>query len=323
MVGEPQEIMQEPSASHNRLRPACRKCFVLFWCFWAVLLFQPTIACSSSKPAPPEEPSSQEKKETIPLLTAEALWSKAAEARKNKSWEEAAALYRQYFDRFQEKENGEEALGEAAKAAKAAATKAASEAPDWEMVRDLYRMYTTEYPASSHNDEAFFEVGLAHYHMRFYREAFIYFKKFEERYPDSPLLQDVLLWRGKTVFALGRYDEAINLFRQVTEESSDRALMFAAMKELGDTQTAAKDFAGALVTYSTLMQKHPAYYLEDPGLLLKLGLAQMHVGKNSEGRKYLFYYLNIDPGSTQLADVLFEIAESYRRENDENSALKL
>lgn len=314
--------MQEPSASHNRLRPACRKWFVLFCCFWVVLVCLPTVAGSVSKPSPPKEHAAEEKKETVPLLTAEALWNKAAEARKNNSWEEAAPLYKQYFDRFQEKENGEEALWEAAKAAKAAAL-AAKEAPNWEMARDFYRLYTTEYPKSSRTTEAYFEVGIAHYHMRFFREALTYFKLFEERYPGSTFLPEVLLWRGKTLFAVGRHAEAIEVFRRVSEEAPDRALVFAAIRELGDAQTAAKDFAGALVTYAALMQKYPVYYLEDPTVLLNLGRAYLHVGKNVEGRKQLFYYLNMDPGSAGRTDVLFDLAESYHREHDESSALKL
>lgn len=304
--------MSGPSPSHKPTFPGGAGIFFLSWCC-LLLLSLPAPAYSA------DQASSAKSGE--PLLTAEALWERAAAAKEAENWEAATALYKQYFDRFPKKELAREALWEAAAAAKTAAMQA--DLPDWEQVRDLYRIYSSEYPESPDSDQAFFQVGLAHYKMKFYREALIYFKFFEERYPASSLMPEMLFWRGKTFAALERFDEAVKVFSRVSQEAPEEELKFAARMELGDTQTAAKDYAGALVTFSAWMRKYPDYYLKDPALLYKLGLAYMNVGKNKDGRKNLFFYLNLAPETPLKADVLFELAESYHREDDQESALKL
>lgn len=252
--------------------------------------------------------------------TPEVLWEKATAAQEAADHEKASGYFRKFYEHYRDNDKAEEALWLAARNAKEQAL--ASKSPDWEKVRNLFRMYTTDFPEAARSPEAYFEVGLSHYHMRFFREALIYFKLFAQRYPASPLLPKVRFWQARTLFTIGRLDEAAALYQDVAK-TADADLKVKALMGLGDTHDAKKDYAAALATFTSLLRKYPDYYLGDPELLRKLGTAYLKVGQEDRGRKYLYHYLNLAEKTPLRGDVLFDLAESYFRQGDKQTALKL
>ncbi len=290
---------------------------VVFRCFVCLCLLALSPMYLSS-PVQAEEVKAAEL--AAPKIDPEKLWQDALDLQKEGKLAKAKRKFKKFYDTFRDDEKGQEALWQAAQAAKALAE--TEEDPRWEEVRNLFRMFTTDFPEADRAPEAYFEVGKAHYHMRFFREALIYFKLFAQRYPDSPLVNNAKFWQGTTLFVVGRLDEAAKVFRAVAEVA-DQDLMVKAMMGLGDTQTANKKYAAALATFATLTRKFPNYYLGDPELYRKLGAAYMKMGNFKKGRKYLYHYLNLAENSRYQNEVLFEVAESYFRQDAEKTALKL
>lgn len=251
-----------------------------------------------------------------------ALWQEAEAAKNRGDFSVSSRLFQQYYEQFRETARAEEALWQAAQGAKQQAL--ASPAPDWERVRNLFRLHTAGFPKTARADEAYFELGLSHYRMRFYREALSYFKLFAVRYPGSPLLAQARFWQGQTFFTVGQFAQAADAFREVAQGSSgDQDLKVKALMGLGDTLSATGDLSGALSSFAALMQKYPDYYLRDPELLRKLGFVQLQLGREKEGRDSLYHYLNLAGNLPESNELLFALAESSLREGDRATALRL
>ena len=256
----------------------------------------------------------------VPVETPAEVWQEAAEAAKAGDLAKAAAAYQRYYEKFREAEQAEEALWQAAQSIKQLTLKSAT--PEWGKVRDIFRRYGADFPKAKRAAEAYFEVGYAHYRMRFYREALIYFKLFLERYPDSPLRDRARLAQADTLFAVGRVAEALDIYKKVAE-SGDEEITAKALMGLGELMAASKDPVGALQTFATLFEKYPDYHHRDPELLRKLGLVYLRVGREEDARNSLFHYLNLAENSADRGEILFELAESYLRGGDGRTALKL
>ncbi len=254
------------------------------------------------------------------IETPETLWEKAVNAREAGDIAEAAPLFARIYEDFPKSPQAEEAMWQAAILYKKLAETA--DIPNWERVRDLFRRYGTDYPDSPHGAEAYFEVGIAHYQMHFYREALIYFKLFEKRYPRSPIIPAARYWQARTLTAVGRLAEAINLYQEVVK-NKDESLQIKGLKGLGEAYAANNDYRKALESYEKITSRFPNYYFKDLDLLINMGNAYLHVGKEEEGRSQLFYYLNLTEVPQRRGEVLFEIAESFNRQGQAATAQKL
>jgi len=255
-----------------------------------------------------------------PRVTPQGLWEKAQAAGEAGKLEEASYLFERVFREFPGWERSGEALWRAAVRAKEAAQ--LDPDPDWGRVKDLFRTFAAEYPNSARSAEAFFEIGLAHYHMRFYREALSYFKLFAERYPDSPLIPKVRYWEGRTLMDVGRYQEAAQRFQEVLK-TAPGPLAIRAWIGAGQAYEAMGDFAKALAAYENLLKRYPKSRLAEPELLYHYGQVFFRLGREEEGREQLFAFVNIAPDSPKRAEALFELGESYHREGKDLFAQKL
>lgn len=265
-------------------------------------------------------PSQDQAGKAAPVETPAEVWQEATEAAKAGDLEKAASAYQRYYEKFRTAEHAEEALWQAAQSLKQLAMK--SPAPEWDKVRDIFRRYGADFPKAKRASEAYYEVGYAHYRMRFYREALIYFKLFLERYPDSPLRDRVRLAQADTFFAVGRATEALDIYKKVSE-SGDDEIKAKALMGLGEIMAATKDPVGALKTFAALFEKYPDYHHRDPELLRKLGFVYLRLGKEEDARNSLFHYLNLAENSADRGEILFELGESYLRGGDGRTALKL
>ena len=266
--------------------------------------------------APPPQKTGQ----TAPVEVPADVWQEAVEAAKAGDLAKAASAYQRYYEKFRETEQAEDALWQAAQSMKQLAVKSAT--PEWGKVRDIFRRYGADFPKAKRAAEAYYEVGYAHYRMRFYREALIYFKLFARRYPDSPLRDQARLAQADTLFAVGKVTEALDIYKNVSESGDDDIKAKALMGQ-GEIMAASKDPAGALQAFATLFEKYPDYHYRDPGLLRKLGFVYLRVGREEEARNSLFHYLNLAENSADRGEILFELGESYLRGGDGRTALKL
>lgn len=257
---------------------------------------------------------------TVPEETPAEVWQEAVAAEKAGDPAKAASAYQRYYEKFREAEQAEEALWQAAQNLKQLALKSAT--PEWAKVRDIFRRYGADFPKAQRAAEAYYEVGYAHYRMRFYREARIYFKLFLARYPDSPLRDRARLAQADTLFALGKVAEALDIYKNVAE-SGGEDIKAKALMGLGEIMAADKDPVGALKTFALLFEKYPDYHYRNPELLRKLGFVYLRVGREEDARNSLFHYLNLAENPVDREEILFELGESYLRGGDGRTALKL
>ncbi|MCX5863579.1 MAG: tetratricopeptide repeat protein [Deltaproteobacteria bacterium] len=270
--------------------------------------------------APSPAKAKAEKEKAVPVEIPADVWQEAVEAAKAGDLAKASAAYQRYYEKFRETDQAEEALWQAAQILKQMAMKSAT--PEWDKVRDIFRRYGADFPKAKRAAEAYYEVGYAHYRMRFYREALIYFKLFLTRYPDSPLLDQARLAQADTLFAVGKVAEALEIYKKVSESGNDE-IKAKAMMGLGEMMAASKDPVGALKTFAALFEKYPDYHYRDPQLLRKLGYVYLRVGRDEDARNSLFHYLNLAENPADRGEILFELGESYLRGGDGRTAMKL
>jgi len=253
-------------------------------------------------------------------IAPEVLWGQAVAARDAERSMAAAVYFQRYQDRFPNAEHAEEAIWEAAQQAKKHALTAKD--PNWRYVRDLFKRYTIDYPASPRYQEAYYEGAIAHFNMRMFREALIYFNLFLKRFPASPLVPQARYWRGQTFLEIGRLAEATAVFEELSKVD-DPTMRLRGFVGLGDALYAGEQYLAALAAYKNVVAMRPEYHFDDPSLLVKLGKAYFKVGNEIQGRNQLFHYLNLDKGSNRRPEVFFEIGESYHRQGDEDAAQRL
>lgn len=287
----------------------------------AALVFCTLLVCAGKVPAA-ESASPQALSGSAGPETGVALWEKAIKAGKGDEPAAASLLFKTYFQNFRSSEQAEEALWQAARHAKLAALGGA--APEWEKARDLFRRYGIEFPKSPRAAEAYFELGNAHHRLRLYREALIYFKLFFKRYPDAPdlLREKVNLAKAEALMATGKKEEAQEIYRKIVDAGSDE-LKPKALMGLGEILASGQDPLVALKLFATIFEKYPDYHYREPELLRRLGLVYVRIGREDEARKALFHYLNLAEKAHDRGETFFALAESYLRDGDPHTALKL
>lgn len=252
--------------------------------------------------------------------SAQELWERAAAAIEADEPLTAARNYEQIHRQFGQSELAQEALWQAAELRRQLAAK--EEDPDWQRVRNLYRRYTVEYPDSHRREQAYLELGLAHFQMRFLREALTYFRLFEQRYPDSPLLPRARYWQARSMVEVGALAEALEILEQLVDEP-DEELAFDAMEAMARTFTLKGEHREAIATYHEMFRRQPLLRFMDPEKLLDLGLGYFAIGWEEEGRERVFAFINLAPESPRRLQALFALAESRLRQESREAAERL
>jgi len=173
---------------------------------------------------------------------------------------------------------------------------------DWEKVMDRFRRYLSYYPKSPKAAEAYFELGKTYQAMRYYREAQAYFKLFMERYPDSPLIVQAMRWYRNSMLRAGQNEEAEKVFH-AWQKSANASARLMGDAGIANLKSIRGDYQGALAIYQKIMTEVPE--------------------QQEVGRGQLYHYLTLAGVVAERTDVLLELAESYYRAEDQQSANKL
>ncbi len=248
------------------------------------------------------------------------MWESATSAAAREDWPAAAGHFERLHREFGQTEFAEEALWRAARLRKKIAEQ--DQRPDWERVRDLFRRYSTDYPDSPRRDEAYLEVGISHLRMHFLREALTYFRLFEQRYPDSPLLSRARYWQARTLVETAAFADAIALYRELIN-APDPDVAFDALAALGRAQAITGDHSAAVDSFHELLRRYPLARFSHPEVLLDLGRSYLAIGREEEGRELLFSFINLAPASPRRLGALFALAESRHRQGDQAAADRL
>jgi tetratricopeptide (TPR) repeat protein len=238
------------------------------------------------------------------------LWQAAEQALASGDRERAAVLYGRFQQRYWQSARAEKALWQAARLHHELAL--GRKEADWEQVRDLYRLFVAEHPESEHFQEAYLGLALAHFRMHFYREALIYLNLFLEKFPRSSLRSEALYWQGRTLETIGRLAEAEKNYQELAANADSR-IRIMALEALSDLYFAVGRFHEALASYQTLLKEFVPHTLEYMEVIRRIGLANGRLGHEAASRDHLYRYLNVVENSPRAAEVFFELAESYWR----------
>ncbi|MBU0729254.1 MAG: tetratricopeptide repeat protein [Proteobacteria bacterium] len=287
---------------------------IQFCCVFVILIAFPLQSSAEETSTKPADAVIQQQHPS------ERLWDKAMIALGKEDTKNAAAYFYRIYDKYHTAANAADALWEAVQIYKSLAN--ASPVGDWQKVRDLFKRFITDYPDSPKYTEAYFEVGVSHFRMGYYREALVYLNLFLDRFPDSDFVPKAKGWRGKTLIQLNLPDEAEEIYRELVK-SNDQNVRIMGLVGIGDTQIAKREYPGALTSFLNVNTKYPAYYKDNPEFLIQLGSAFFKNNREEEGRKNLFFFVNLAEKSYRRTEVIFELAESYFREGQDAAAQKL
>ena len=257
---------------------------------------------------------------SILLQKQERLWQEALQSRKTGADKDAASLFFRFYKKYPETDRGEDALWYSLTLQKSLALQSGN--PDWQALKDGFRLFITEFPQSSHLSQAYFEVGMSFFRMHYSREALTYFKLYAKRFPRGERVDEARFMQTRCLLDIGKLDEAGEVFSQLGQ-SSKKVFRLRGQAGEGHIFFARKEYHAALGVYLKILRHNPQFYVDDPALLYRMGIANLNVGNEEEGRRNLFIYLNLAGKASFTPKVLFEIAESYLREQNEQAAQKL
>ena len=188
----------------------------------------------------------------------------------------------------------------------------AAEKSAWSLIQVLKR-FVTLFPDSPYTGRAYYELGEAHAAVSRFPEAMAYWRMVAKYYPQSPWASKALtsmvshMERHGDVAGIRRlYQEIVRQFPDSPAAKMAWVIMAMNALEEGKTQEVAKQVR-------VLEKADKDIYTEVPRFLdLKARLATAE-GREEEARACWLHYLNLIDSRPQRAEVLFRIAESYRR----------
>ncbi len=286
---------------------------LLLSCFVSLLTCFTLIPCFAEEKA--EEISS-----AVSSLPDMVLWEEAMDLLNEGKGSEAGNVLLKLRELYPESAMAEDALWRAAQLLKAEAL--AAEEPDWNAVRAAFRRYSSEYPKSSHAEEAYLEVGITHARMRYFREALVYLNLFFKRYPDSNIIGQATFWKAKTLLEIGRLAESRQLLEKFPKDAP-LGLRMRVARLLGTLFFENGDFKKVFTLYDQLKKELKPYSQEELNFIKLRGLSHLRLQQEEKGRVLLYRYLNIIESGTDKNEILFELAESYTRGKDRKIAQRI
>lgn len=243
-------------------------------------------------------------------ITPESLLAEAVAARKEGDMATAFDLYAKVYYDFPEEPIAAKAIWQLAEYKKHLAQE--GKVP-WESVKDAYRNYVSSYPGANNIAQAYFEVGVSLYFMRYQREALSYFKLAVQRLPDNELAGKAELWQAKVLLGIGRVAEASEKYSDLAN-NGDAQIRLRALVGQAEILNIKKQFTDSLKIYHELAGQQANFFLAAPESLRIFGQANLLAGNVERGRGQLLHYLNVAEGYVDRPAILFQVAESYWRQ---------
>jgi len=269
-------------------------------------------------PAPGGARNTSGKKPAVAAVVGDArLWEKALALQEQGNRLAAAESFLELQEKFPGSPRGEEALWRGANLLKEEAM--AADLPDWDAVRNAFKRFVSDYPRSEHVPAAYLDVGLAHFRMRFFREALIYFNLFLKRYPESATVPEALVWKAQTLLDIGRPSEAADVVRDFPG-AADPALRLQAAAILAAVlldQGKFQEVVALCDREKEALVTHPERLVD---FLTLRGRSYLRLGEEEAGRNDLWRYVNMVEKEEVRRPALFEIAESLHRQGQAPAA---
>jgi len=83
---------------------------------------------------------------------------------------------------------------------------------------DLYQRLAQDFPTYEKAETSLWQAGWLHYRQRHYHAAATLWESFEQRFPRSPLLPQVLYWQARVAQQSGQQDTALRLYQRIVAD---------------------------------------------------------------------------------------------------------
>ncbi len=114
-------------------------------------------------------------------------------------------------------------------------------------------------------DDSYFLIADTYYKKGKYEKAIFFYDIFKQKFPKSPLKEEVFYNLGWTYLRLKRYEEAIAELQKLTQEkiSKDEMLKIIALCRLGDTYLDKGEHKQAMGSYNKVLEDYPNSFYSD------------------------------------------------------------
>jgi TolA-binding protein len=187
-------------------------------------------------------------------------------------------------------------------------------------VEAAYQKALGLHPESAEADRALLRMGQVNHRAKFDDKAKGYFNLLLKEHPQSKEAAEAKLELARILLDEGQPQPAVVLLRELTTDKSESPLLRHALWYLGRALLDLGRFIEADQRLSSLIQRWPDYYLEEPALLYYLGETAFRLDKMDEARRYLYWYLNLVPDAPGLDLILTRLGETYRAQKDYKKA---
>ncbi|MCU0254310.1 MAG: tetratricopeptide repeat protein [Acidobacteria bacterium] len=112
-------------------------------------------------------------------------------------------------------------------------------------------------PTGTGSPTDLFNAAYSDYSRRHYELALAGFQAARQADPAGPMADDALYWTGETLYAMGRYGDAVSAYDTLIETFPKGEKTSAALLKKGLAQFEAKDNAAAVATLQALIRDYP------------------------------------------------------------------
>lgn len=196
-------------------------------------------------------------------------------------------------------------------------------AADFLSVIGAYQTAIQQYPASAQVPRAYLQLGLVYQQMDYSYEASAYFNLVIKNYKHSSYIPYAHYYLGRLYLSKRETARAREEFETVLSGFPESGIIEETYLGLIEISIHGKDFESAAENLDRLEGMHPGAYRKWPTLLFQKGQIKLAANELKEARSDFLRFLNISPGSEKDDLAIYNIAETYERENRRQEAVRL
>ncbi len=195
-------------------------------------------------------------------------------------------------------------------------------ASNYEAAIMSFQALKRNFPQSKLLDDATYALGLAYFQRQDYDSSRVLFDSFKQEFKDSPLKPQALYLLGTSFYNLGRFAEAIEVFKDVIRlYSQDIELVQKAEYEIADCFDQMGQEKEAVSRFNALRSKYPDSSLT-PEVMWWLGEYYYKHNELELARRYFSSLINDFPKSPLVQDAYYAIGTSLEEELRHDEAIE-
>lgn len=179
--------------------------------------------------------------------------------------------------------------------------------------QEVFKSLLVQYPHSEVSEEAYFYLGKAYYEAGDWTRSWLHFKEFASKYTSGLFKAQVSLGEGLSLKALGRFQEAYDIFKKTLTFNPQARILAQAEFEMADCLYYLERPDEALNRLELLRSKY-----SDPEItgVILFRLAERYFEEDKLGlsRRYLSELISAKPKAPLLSEAYYLLGIGYGKE---------